>query len=180
MRVLYIHHSSASPTADLLDRHADVIAGARIMRDSSADQAGRDTLLTLLADDDELLVPGLEHLGATSSMILASLRRAVEAGARVTLLQDDLDGISILRAAALLEALPDPADVPSFHRGHRPYRRATSERVAEILALSANGTPIRVIAETVGLSSGTVMRVRRIHRVPPHASWPSDCLGSAD
>ncbi|MBY6260850.1 hypothetical protein EI613_02790 [Azospirillum sp. 412522] len=178
MRVVYIH-SSASSTADLLDRHATAIAGARILRDSSADQAGRDTLLTLLAEDDELLVPGLEHLGASSSMILASLRRAVEAGTRVTLLQDGIDGVSILRAAALLEALPD-ADRPSLRRNSRPYRRATPKRVAEILALTATGTPIRVIAETVGLSSGTVMRVRRIHRVLPHASWPSDCLGSAD
>jgi transposase-like protein len=67
-----------------------------------------------------------------------------------------------------------------LRQGYRPYRRATPERVAEILALSANGTPIRVIAETVGLSSCTVMRVRRIHRGLPHASWPSDCLGSAD
>ncbi len=178
MRVVYIH-SSASPTADLLDRHAAAIAGACVLRDSSADQAGRDTLLTLLTDGDELLVPGLEHLGATSSMILASLRRAVEAGARVTLLQDGLDGVSILRAAALIEALPD-ADRPSLRRDSRPYRRATPERIAEILALTATGTPIRVIAETVGLSSGTVMRVRRIHRLLPHSSWPSDCLGSAD
>ena len=179
MRVLYIIHSSASSTADLLDRHAAAIAGARILRDSSADQVGRDTLLTLLTNGDELLVPDLEHLGATSSMILASLRRAVEAGARVTLLQDGIDGVSILRAAALLESLPD-ADRPSSRRNSRPYRRATPERVAEILALSANGTPIRVIAETVGLSSCTVMRIRRIHRVLPHPSWPSDCLGSAD
>ncbi|ALG69971.1 hypothetical protein VY88_10250 [Azospirillum thiophilum] len=179
MRILYIH-SSAPPTADLLDRHAAAIAGARVLRDSSAEQAGRDTLLTLLVDGDELLVPGLEHLGATSSMILASLRRAVEVGARVTLLHDGIDGASILRAAALLEALPDAADMPSPRRDSRPYRRATPERVAEILALSASGMPIRVIAETVGLSSGTVMRVRRIHRVLPHSSWPSDCLGSAD
>lgn len=179
MRVVYIHSTLVSPTADLLDRHAAAIAGARVLRDSSADQAGRDTLLTLLADGDELLVPGLEHLGATSGVILDSLRRAVGAGARVTLLQDGLDGVSILRAVALLEALPD-ADRPSPRRDSRPYRRATPERVAEILALSANGTPIRVIAETVGLSSGTVMRVRRIHRVLPHTSWPSDCLGSAD
>ncbi|MDR6770746.1 hypothetical protein [Azospirillum sp. BE72] len=179
MRVVYIHSTLVSPTADLLDRHAAVIAGARVLRDSSAEWAGRDTLLTLLADGDELLVPGLEHLGATSSMILASLRRAVEAGARVTLLQDDLDGISILRAAALLESLPD-ADRPSLRRDSRPYHRATPERVAEILALTATGTPIRVIAETVGLSSGTVVRVRRIHRVLPHASWPSECLSSAD
>ncbi len=179
MRVVYIHSTSVSPTADLLDRHAAVIAGARVLLDTSAEQAGRDTLLSLLADGDELLVPGIEHLGATSSMILASLRRAVEAGARITLLQDDLDGISILRAAALLEALLD-ADRPSPRRDSRPYRRATPERVAEILALTANGTPISVIAETVGLSSGTVMRVRRIHRVLPHASWPADCLGSAD
>ncbi len=179
MRVLYIHSTSVSPTADLLDRHAPAIAGARVLRDSSAEQAGRDTLLTLLADGDELLVPGLEHLGATSSMILASLRRAVEAGARVTLLHDDLDGISILRAAALPEALPD-ADRPSLRRASRRYRRATPERIAEILALTASGTPIRVIAETVGLSAGTVMRVRRIHRVLPRAPWPADCLGSAD
>ncbi|PWC91890.1 hypothetical protein [Azospirillum sp. TSO5] len=179
MRVVYIHSTSVSPAADLLDGHAAAIAGARVLRDTSAAQAGRDTLLTLLADGDELLVPDLEHLGATSSMILASLRRAVEAGARVTLLQVGIDGASILRAAALLEALPD-ADGPSPRRDSRPYRRATPERIAEILALSASGMPIRVIAENVGLSSGTVMRVRRIHRVLPHSSWPSDCLGSAD
>ncbi len=178
MRVVYIH-SSASSTADLLDRHATAIAGARILRDSSADQAGRDTLLTLLTDGDELLVPGPEHLGANSGVILDSLRRAIGAGARVTLLQDGLDCVSILRAAALLEALPD-ADRPSVRRDSRPYRRATPERITEILVLSANGTPIRVIAEMVGLSSCTVIRVRRIHRVLPHASWPSDCLGSAD
>lgn len=141
MCILYIH-SSASLTADLLDRHAAAIAGARVLRDSSADQARHDTLLTLLADGDELLVPGLEHLGATSSMILASLRRAVEAGARVTLLHDGIDGASILRAAALLEALPD-ADRPSLRRDSRPYRRATPERVAEILALTATGCRLR-------------------------------------
>ncbi|WP_377809013.1 hypothetical protein ABNQ38_27625 [Azospirillum sp. A29] len=180
MRFFYIHSTSATVTAELLSQHAAVIAGARVLRDTSVDQAGRDTLLTLLAEGDELLVPRLEHLGATSGVILASLRRAIEAGVSVTLLQDGLDGVSILRVAALIEALPDAANAPPSCRAHRPYGRATPERIAQILALSANGTPIRVIAETVGLSAGTVMRVRRFHRVLPHTPWSTDCLGSAD
>ncbi|MFD1624377.1 helix-turn-helix domain-containing protein [Azospirillum griseum] len=60
----------------------------------------------------------------------------------------------------------------------------TPELVAEILALSATGVVVREIAATVGLSVGTVMRVRRAHRAVPRAPWTADglaeCLGSAD
>ncbi|KAA0576717.1 helix-turn-helix domain-containing protein [Azospirillum sp. Sh1] len=177
MRVVYIH----AATADLTDGDAAAIAGARIVQDTSVDRAGLDTLLALLADGDDLLVPKIGHLGATACTTLASLRRAADAGVRVSILQDGLDGAAILRVAELLELLPDGGEAAAPAR--RPYGHVTPDRVAEILSLSAAGVAVRKIAMTVGLSAGTVMRVRRDHRaapVPRPAAGFAECLGSAD
>ncbi|MGF7172779.1 hypothetical protein [Azospirillum doebereinerae] len=181
MRVVYIH----STTADLTDGDAAAIAGARIVQDTSVDRVGLSTLLALLDDGDDLLVPDLGHLGATARAALASLRRASEAGVRVFILRDGLDGAAILRVAELLKPLPDSGEAPPPARpGSRPYGRATPARVAEILALSAAGVLVREIAATVGLSAGTVMRVRRESRAVPRALRPTaglaECLGNAD
>lgn len=180
MRVVYIH----SATADLTDGDAAAIAGARIVQDTSVDRAGLSTLLALLADGDDLLVPDLGHLGATARTALASLRRASEAGVRVFVLRGGLDGAAILRVAEHLESLPDGGEAAAPARpGSRPYGHVTPDRVAEILSLSAAGVVVRKIAMTVGLSVGTVMRVRRDHRAAP-ALRPTaglgECLGNAD
>lgn len=178
MRVVYMH----SATADLTEGDAAAIAGARIVQDTSVDRAGLSTLLALLADGDDLLVPDLGHLGATARAALASLRRASEAGVRVFVLRGGLDGAAILRVAEHLESLPDGGEAAACP-GSRPYGRVTRESVAEILALSAAGVVVRKIATTVGLSVATVMRVRRDHRAAP-ALRPTaslaECLGSAD
>ncbi len=180
MRVVYIH----AATADLTDGDAAAIAGARIVQDTSVDRAGLGTLLALLADGDDLLVPKIGHLGATARTALASLRRAADAGVRVSILQDGLDGAAILRVAELLESLPNAGDAGSHPRpGSRAYGRATPARIAEILSLSAAGVAVRTIATTVGLSVATVMRVRRDHRAAPAfrpAAGLAECLGSAD
>ncbi|WP_448208521.1 helix-turn-helix domain-containing protein [Azospirillum sp. sgz302134] len=184
MRIVYVH--SASATADMADGYAAAIAGARIVHDASVDRAGLNTLLALLADGDDLLVPDLGHLGATARTALASLRRAAEAGVRISILRHSLDGAAILRVAELLASLPNTGDAPSppARPGSRPYGRATPERVAEILALSAAGVLVREIAAAVGLSVGTVMRVRRDHRAAPRTLGPvvglAECLGNAD
>ncbi|PWC90267.1 hypothetical protein TSH100_02950 [Azospirillum sp. TSH100] len=181
MRVVYIH----SATADLTEGDAAAIAGARIVQDTSVDRAGLSTLLALLADGDDLLVPDLGHLGATARAALASLRRASEAGVRVFVLRGSMEGAAILQVAELLELLPDGGEAAAPARpGSRPYGRATPESVAEILALSAAGVVVREIASTVGLSVATVMRVRRENRAVPHTLQPitglAECLGSAD
>lgn len=183
MRIVYIH--SASAPAGPFDQHATAIVDARTLTDASVDRAGYDALLALLGDGDDLLIPGLEHLGDTARTALAALRRAVDAGIRVTLLRDGLEGGVVLQAAALLEALPDADEPPPPRRpGGRPYARVTPERVARILALSAVGVVVREIAVTVGLSVGAVMKVRQAHRAAPRAPWTADglaeCLGSAD
>ncbi len=183
MRIVYIHGTSAP--ADQLDEHTAAVADAIVVRDASADRTRYDALLALLDEGDELLTPGLEHLGDTARTALAALRRAVDAGIRVTLLRDGLEGGVVLQAAALLEALPDAGEAPPPRRpGGRPYGRVTPERVAQILALSAAGVVVREIAVTVGLSVGAVMKVRRTHRAVPRAPWTADglaeCLGSAD
>lgn len=179
MRVVYVH----SATADLNDGDAAAIAGTRIVQDTSVDRAGLSTLLALLADGDDLLVPDLGHLGATARAALASLRRASEAGVRVFVLRGGLDGAAILRVAELLEPLPDGGEAAPACPGSRPYGRATPDRVAEILSMSAAGVAVRKIAMTVGLSVATVMRVRRDHRVVPPlrpTAGLAECLGSAD
>ncbi|WP_431858873.1 hypothetical protein [Azospirillum sp.] len=178
MRIVYVHSGTASAAASLLSGHAVAITDARILHDSSADAAGRDMLLAILADGDELLVPGVDHLGGTAGAVLASLRRAADARVRVTILCEDLDGAAIVQAAALLAALPTADDAPEPRKVCRSYGRATPERVARILALSAGGTPVRAIAAAVGLSIPTVMRVRRIHRASRASSQAAGCLGS--
>lgn len=177
MRVVYIH----TATADLTDGDAAAITGARIVQDTSVDRAGLSTVLALLDDGDDLLVPDLGHLGATAGAALASLRLASEAGVRVFVLRGGLDGAAILRVAELLELLPDGGEAAAPAR--RPYGHVTPDRVAEILSLSAAGVAVRKIAMTVGLSAGTVMRVRRDHRAapPPRPTVGlAECLGSAD
>lgn len=184
MRIVYIHGSSA-PTGQL-DEHTAAVADAIVVHDASAGRTRYDALLALLDEGDELLTPGLEHLGDTARPALASLRRAVDAGIRVTLLRDGLDGGVALQAVAFLEALSDAGDAPpSACPERRPHGRVTPERVTRILSLSAAGVVVREIAATVGLSVSAVMKVRRAHRAAPPAPWPAagglaDCLGSAD
>lgn len=179
MRVFYLH-SDATATV-LLDQHAAAIAGARILNDRSDDRAGRDALLELLRDGDELLVSTLEHLGDTAEAALATLRCAVRSGARVTLLQEGLDGALLMRAADLLDTLPKSGDARGGpFTARRPRGRATPGKVAEILALSSARVPIRAISLAVGLSEGTVNRIRRAHRASWTADCMGDCMGSAD
>lgn len=152
----------------------EVDVDARKLTDTSVDRAGYDALLALLGDGDELLTPGLEHLGDTTRTALAALRRAVDAGIHVTLLREGMEDGVVLQAVVLLKALSDAAEAPPPRRpGGRPYGRVTPERVA-----------VREIAATVGLSVGAVMKVRRAHRAAPRAPWNADglaeCLGSAD
>lgn len=163
MRIIYVHGCPTATPAGQPDEYA-AISGPRVLHDTSAGRAGREFLLAILAEGDDLLVPSLRHLGDTADAALASLRRAVDAGARVTLLRDGLDGATILKVAAHLEALSGAGGASRSLPSYRAYGRATPERVTEIVALSAAGTPIRTIAATVGLSVATVVRIRQAHR----------------
>lgn len=181
MRAVYIRSRACpmSAPAELPDEHA-AITGAIVLHDSSTGHAGREFLLATLAKGNDLLVPSIRDLGDAVDEALASLRRAVDVGARVTLRRDGLDGGVVLRVVALLKALSNNGDTPSRPR---PECHATPERVTEIVALSAAGVVVREIAAIVGLSVSTVMRVRRAHRGVPRAPWPIDgvveCLGRA-
>ncbi|CAO3375367.1 hypothetical protein [Azospirillum argentinense] len=181
MRFVYVP-SAAAPAGQFV-QHIAAVADSHIVHDSSVDRARYDALLAPLDDGDELLTPGLEHLGDTTRAALASLRRAMDAGIRVTLLREGMDGAVILQIAALLGALPGTEDAPRPLQGCRAYGRATPGSVARILALSADGAPIRTIAAAVGLSIATVVRVRHAHRAALSALRSADrlveCLGSA-
>ncbi|TWA88810.1 hypothetical protein FBY14_107182 [Azospirillum brasilense] len=113
MRVVYIH----SATADLTEGDAAAIADARIVQDTSVDRAGLSTLLALLADGDDLLVPDLGHLGATARAALASLRRASEAGVRVFVLRGGVSGESSPRPRDSGKRRRDPRSVRGRRRG---------------------------------------------------------------
>jgi hypothetical protein len=137
--------------------------GGRVVLERDATPARWD-LLELLQQGDKVLVPTVGTLGDTTDNVVWVIRRMLERGASVRSLGEGLDGANLVRAmdALALAALCFPEAAASAAT-RRLRRRSTPADIAEIINQSRLGRPVARISEAVGLSVGTIARIRRAH-----------------
>ncbi|TWA88802.1 hypothetical protein FBY14_107174 [Azospirillum brasilense] len=159
MRVYYAR-SPATPVTTL-PKDPACGHGAHAVLERDATTARRDLLLELLQQGDEVLVPTISALGDTADDVVSVIRRMLDRGASVRLLREGLDGATFVRAmdALALAALRFP-DAAASAAMRRPWRRSTPADVTENINLSRMGRPVARIGEAVGLSVGTIARIR--------------------
>ena len=170
MKILYARCTEAAAKA-IVDQHADAFAeGARFLRDDVEARTRRDVMCDLVGEGDEVIAPSARHLDDTPEGVLAFVRRVAHRGARLRLEREGLDGETLLRAFDVLTSLrsaPMAETVEPVRR--RGGRKSTigQERIDEVVRMSRNGARVVDICMRTGLSSGSVVRIRRRHR----AAW---------
>lgn len=173
MKIIYVRCTEAAVAA-VADQLADQLAdGARFLRDSLETRTRRDVLAELVCDGDEVIVPSARHVDDTPEGVIALARRLAHRGARLRLEREGIDGDTLLRAFDVITSLRSGTAADLAEMTEQPRRRGGRkstigpDRVDEIVKMSREGARVADICQRTGLSSGSVIRVRRRHR----AAW---------
>jgi DNA invertase Pin-like site-specific DNA recombinase len=132
-------------------------AGCHVVRaEEPAGQAVLDSIFDFIGPGDQLVVSRIDHLGASSRILLDAIDRLEARGASLFVLEPELCSVGPtgLALRAVLEAV-------ARLEPESPRRRRSAAAVQEIRALQNEGVGPVEIARRLGVSRMTVWRKLR-------------------